>query len=94
MPIDARHHLQPDVPDLVVLALRTVLDAAERCRRSSAMARLRRGVSTVIWCDPHAAAAGYRPQVQGMRIARQYCDHYLDFSSVASLDTLVSTITR
>lgn len=27
MPIDARHHLQPDVPDLVVLALRTVLDA-------------------------------------------------------------------
>ena len=58
------------------------------------MRRLRAAASTVIWCDPHAAATGFRPQVQGMQIARPYCDHYLDFGSVASLDALVSTITR
>lgn len=81
-------------PDTVAIVLSDGWDVGEPDLLDAAMRRLRRPVSTVIWCDPHAAATGYRPQVQGMQVARPYCDHYLDFGSVASLDTLISTISR
>ena len=81
-------------PDTIALVLSDGWDVGEPDLLEDSMKRLRRTVSTVIWCDPHAAAAGYRPQVQGMQLARHYCDHYLDFGSVVSLDALVSTITR
>ena len=34
------------------------------------MRRLRGQVGRIIWCDPHAAAVGYQPQVQGL------CGHH------------------
>jgi len=56
------------------------------------MRRLRGQVGRIIWCDPHAAAAGYQPQVQGLCVALPYVDDYLDFSSVRSLSELVSRV--
>lgn len=81
-------------PNTIALVLSDGWDVGEPELLDDAMRRLRHAMASVIWCDPHAAAADYRPQVQGMQVARPYCDHYLDFGSAASLDALVSTITR
>jgi uncharacterized protein with von Willebrand factor type A (vWA) domain len=81
-------------PDTIALVLSDGWDVGETDLLEAAMRRLRNEVALLIWCDPHAAATAYQPQVQGMRIARRYCDHYLDFGSISALDALVSTITR
>jgi hypothetical protein len=57
-----------------------------------ALERLGSAVGRVVWCDPHAAAAGWDPQVQGMQVALPLVDDHLDFSSVASLATLVDRL--
>lgn len=80
--------------DTVALVLSDGWDVGEPDLLADAMRRLRELATAVVWCDPHAAASGYRPQVQGMTVARPYCDHYLDFGSIASLSELVSTVTR
>lgn len=56
------------------------------------MRRLRGQVGRIAWCDPNAAAAGYQPQVQGLRIAMPFIDDYLDFATVASLSHLVERL--
>ena len=56
------------------------------------MRRLRRQVGRIAWCDPNAAAAGYQPQVQGLRTALPYVDDYLDFATVTSLSQLVERL--
>jgi uncharacterized protein with von Willebrand factor type A (vWA) domain len=56
------------------------------------MRRLRSQAGRVLWCDPHAAATGYQPQVQGLRVALSYVDDYLDFSTAASLSNLVTQL--
>ena len=56
------------------------------------MRRLRDQVGCLIWLDPHAAAAGYSPQVQGLRVALPFVDLYHDFSSVRSLAELVTQL--
>ena len=75
--------------EAVVLILSDGWDVGDVDLLRSSMRRLRGQVSRILWCDPHAAAAGYQPQVQGLRAALPYVDDYLDFSSVASLDQLV-----
>lgn len=56
------------------------------------MRRLRSQVARIVWCDPNAAAAGYEPQVQGLRLALPYVDDYLDFSTIRSLSRLVGRL--
>jgi uncharacterized protein with von Willebrand factor type A (vWA) domain len=80
--------------DTVAVILSDGWDVGEPELLESGMRRLRELAQRVIWCDPHAVTTDYRPQVQGMRVALPYCDHYLDFGSVASLTELVSTVTR
>jgi uncharacterized protein with von Willebrand factor type A (vWA) domain len=53
------------------------------------MRRLRGSVGRIVWCDPHAAASGYSPQVQGLQVALPFVDDYLDLSGVGSLVRLV-----
>jgi uncharacterized protein with von Willebrand factor type A (vWA) domain len=75
--------------EAVVLILSDGWDVGDVDLLRSSMQRLRGQAGRVIWCDPHAAAAGYQPQVQGLRAALPYVDDYLDFSSVASVRQLV-----
>lgn len=75
--------------EAVVLILSDGWDVGDVDLLRSSMQRLRGEAGRVIWCDPHAAAVGYQPQVQGLRAALPYVDDYLDFSSVASLGLLV-----
>ena len=75
--------------ETVVLILSDGWDVGDVNLLRSSMQRLRGQASRVLWCDPHATAAGYQPQVQGLRAALPYVDDYLDFSSVASLGQFV-----
>ncbi|MBV9793665.1 MAG: VWA domain-containing protein [Actinobacteria bacterium] len=79
-------------PATIALVLSDGWDVGDPDRLRDGMRRLRGQAGRVIWCDPHAAAAGYQPQVQGLRVALPYVDDYLDFSSVRSLSELVSRI--
>ena len=67
-------------------------DVGEASLLEAGMRRLRDQVGRVVWCDPHAAATGYRPQVQGLRVALPYVDDYLDFRNLSSLAELVSRL--
>ena len=77
----------------VALVLSDGWDVGEPDLLVRQMRRLRESAHRVIWCDPHAAAAHYRPEVAGMRNALPLCDAYLDFSSAESLRTVAQTIT-
>ncbi|HEY2264944.1 MAG TPA: VWA domain-containing protein [Streptosporangiaceae bacterium] len=79
-------------PASIALILSDGWDVGDADLLRDGMRRLRSQVGRIIWCDPHAAAAGYQPQVQGLRIALPYVDDYLDFSSVRSLSELVSRV--
>jgi uncharacterized protein len=79
-------------PAAIALVLSDGWDVGDADLLRDGMRRLHGQVGRVIWCDPHAATAGYQPQVQGLRVALPYVDDYLDFSSVRSLSELVSRI--
>jgi uncharacterized protein with von Willebrand factor type A (vWA) domain len=79
-------------PASIALILSDGWDVGDADLLRDGMRRLRSQVGRVIWCDPHAGATGYQPQVQGLRIALPYVDDYLDFSSVRSLSNLVSRV--
>lgn len=79
-------------PASIALILSDGWDAGDAGLLGDGMRRLRGQVGRIIWCDPHAAAAGYQPQVQGLRVALPYVDDHLDFSSVRSLSELVSRV--
>ncbi len=79
-------------PASIVLVLSDGWDVGDADLLRDGMRRLRGQAGRIIWCDPHAAAAGYQPQVQGLRIALPYVDDYLDFSSARSLSELVSRV--
>jgi hypothetical protein len=79
-------------PASIALILSDGWDVGDADLLGDGMRRLRGQVGRIIWCDPHAAAVGYQPQVQGLRVALPYVDDYLDFSSVRSLSELVSRV--
>jgi uncharacterized protein len=81
-------------PDTIALVLSDGWDVGEPELLQAAMTRLRRQVGRVVWCDPHAAAADFRPQVQGLRVALPFVDDHLDFSGVDSLAVLADRLTR
>jgi uncharacterized protein with von Willebrand factor type A (vWA) domain len=75
-----------------VLILSDGWDVGEPDLLEASLRRLRSDVSRVIWLDPHAAAAGYEPQVGGLQRALPFVDDYLDFASVQSLGDLVTRL--
>jgi hypothetical protein len=79
-------------PETIALVLSDGWDVGESELLRSGMQRLRAAVGRVVWCDPHAAAAGFEPQVQGLQVALPFVDDHLDFSSVASLTGLVDRL--
>jgi hypothetical protein len=79
-------------PETTALVLSDGWDVGEPDLLSSGMHRLRSAVGRVVWCDPHAAATGFDPQVQGLQVALPFVDDHLDFSSVASLTGLVDRL--
>ena len=58
-----------------------------------AMARLRRRAHTVIWLNPRAGVAGFRPEVAAMAAALPYCDELLPADTFRALRTAISSIT-
>ena len=56
-------------PDTIALILSDGWDVGEADLLNDGMRRLRGQVGRIVWCDPNAAAAGYQPQVQGLRLA-------------------------
>jgi len=58
-----------------------------------AMARLRRRAHTVIWLNPRAGAAGFRPEVAAMAAALPYCDELLPADTFRALRVAISSIT-
>lgn len=79
-------------PATVALILSDGWDVGDADLLRDGMRRLRSQAGRVLWCDPHAAATGYQPQVQGLRVALSYVDDYLDFSTAASLSNLVTQL--
>ena len=53
------------------------------------MARLSRSVSQVLWLNPLAARADYRPATRGMQAVLPYVDHLLPAASVVDLRGVV-----
>jgi uncharacterized protein with von Willebrand factor type A (vWA) domain len=80
--------------DTVALVLSDGWDVDEPELLAAQMRRLRRGVSRVIWCDPHAAATGYAPEVRGLRTALPLVDDHLDLSGPPALRALIDHLER
>ena len=53
------------------------------------MGRLSRSVHRVMWLNPLAGRASYRPATRGMRVALPYVDHFLPAASVNDLRDVV-----
>ncbi len=53
------------------------------------MARLARSVHRVVWLNPLAGRAGFRPETRGMRTVLPFVDHFLSAASVADLRQVV-----
>src|SRR5262249_8795917 len=58
----------------------------------SEMARLRRRAHAVVWVNPLAATAGYRPLVAGMQAALPSIDVFLPGHDLASLEALANVL--
>lgn len=76
-------------PRTSALILSDGWDVGEQELLEAQLRRLRSQIGRLVWLDPHAAQAGYLPQVKGLKLALRYVDDYLDFSSPDSLRELV-----
>lgn len=73
----------------VVLILSDGWDCGEPALLSEAMGRLSRSVHRVLWLNPLAAHAGYRPATRGMKAILPHIDHLLPAASVMDLRDVV-----
>lgn len=80
--------------DTVAVVLSDGWDVGDPELLSTQMRRLRERVGRVLWCDPHAAATGFDPQVRGLRAALPFLDDYLDLSGPAALRGLAEHLER
>jgi uncharacterized protein with von Willebrand factor type A (vWA) domain len=80
--------------DTVAVVLSDGWDVDEPELLAAQMRRLRRAVSWVIWCDPHAAATGYTPEVRGLRAALPLVDDHLDLSGLPALRAMIDHFER
>lgn len=73
----------------VALILSDGWDCGEPSLLSEEMARLARSVHVVIWLNPLAARAEYRPATRGMKAVLPHIDHLLPAASVQDLRGVV-----
>ena len=76
----------------VALILSDGWDCGEPSLLSEEMARLARSVHMVIWLNPLAARAEYRPATRGMKAVLPHIDHLLPAASVQDLKGVVSLL--
>ncbi|MFC5949307.1 VWA domain-containing protein [Pseudonocardia lutea] len=81
-------------PETVALVLSDGWDVGEPDLLAGQMRRLRERVGRVVWCDPHAAATGFAPQVRGLRAALPFVDDHLDLSGPAALRAVADHLDR
>ncbi len=58
--------------DTVTIVFSDGLDVGDTSQLEAAMREIRARSAAVVWLNPHAAAAGYSPEVRGMRAALPY----------------------
>ena len=58
----------------------------------SEMARLQRAAHTVVWINPLAGGASYRPLVAGMAAALPYVDLFLPGHNLKALEALAEAL--
>ncbi len=73
----------------VVMVLSDGWDCGDPEVLSDEMGRLARSVHKVLWLNPLAARADYRPATQGMRAVLPHVDHLMPAASVADLRGVV-----
>lgn len=73
----------------VVMVLSDGWDCGDPEVLSEQMGRLARSVHKVLWLNPLAARADYRPATQGMRAVLPHVDHLMPAASVADLRGVV-----
>ncbi len=76
----------------VALILSDGWDCGEPSLLSEEMARLARSVHRVIWLNPLAARAEYRPATRGMKAVLPHVDHLLPAASVHDLRGVVGLL--
>lgn len=67
-------------------------DFGDQSLLDAQMRRISDRVGRIFWLDPHAAAAGYAPQVQGLRTALRWVTAYRDLSSIDALEMLAAQL--
>ena len=67
-------------------------DFGDQSLLDAQMRRISDRVGRVFWLDPHAAAVGYAPQVQGLRTALRWVTAYRDLSSIDALEMLAAQL--
>jgi uncharacterized protein with von Willebrand factor type A (vWA) domain len=73
----------------IALILSDGWDCGDPGLLASEMARLARSVHRVVWLNPLAARADYRPSTRGMQAVLPYVDHLLPAASVQDLRGVV-----
>ena len=73
----------------VVMILSDGWDCGDPKLLATEMGRLARSVHKVIWLNPLAGRADYRPATQGMKAALPHIDHLLPAASVQDLRGVV-----
>jgi len=81
-------------PRTVAFVLSDGWDVGEPDLLAAQLRRLRERVGRVVWCDPHAAATGFDPQVRGLRAALPHVDDHLDLSGTAALRGVADHLER
>jgi uncharacterized protein with von Willebrand factor type A (vWA) domain len=81
-------------PRTVAFVLSDGWDVGEPDLLAAQLRRLRERVGRVVWCDPHAAASGFDPQVRGLRAALPHVDDHLDLSGPAALRGVADHLER
>jgi hypothetical protein len=72
----------------IVVILSDGWDRGDPAVLAAEMARLRRSAHRLVWLNPLAADAAYRPLTRGMQAANPHTDHLLPGNSLASLEAL------
>jgi uncharacterized protein len=77
----------------IVVVCSDGLERGDPTRLGEAMARLRRHVHRVVWCNPLAGDPRYEPTQRGMRAALPHVDVFLPGHDLASLEDLAAVLT-
>ena len=77
----------------VVVVCSDGLERGDPRHLGEAMARLRRHVHRIVWCNPLAGDPRYEPTQRGMRAALPYVDVFLPGHDLASLEDLAAALT-